>query len=120
MTLSRKTAKILCVAAVGILLAAYALFDPSYGYFPKCPFLMLTGWQCPGCGSQRAIHSLLHADISSAWGYNALFVLSLPLLALLYAPVRSGWLKLLRRSVWLPRFILAIVLVWWISRNIFI
>ena len=37
-----------------------------------------TDIKCPGCGSQRAIHSLLNLDIKSAFGYNPLLVCTLP------------------------------------------
>ncbi|MGL5683791.1 MAG: DUF2752 domain-containing protein [Marinifilaceae bacterium] len=52
----------------------------EYGFFPPCPFYKLTGLQCPGCGSQRAIHSLLNGNITQAFGYNPLMVLSIPYL----------------------------------------
>ena len=71
-------AAMLVVAAV-----IYYVYDPATMPFPRCPFLMLTGWECPGCGSQRAIHSLLHLDIAAAWRYNALLVLSIPYVVLL-------------------------------------
>ncbi|WP_225974845.1 DUF2752 domain-containing protein [Arachidicoccus ginsenosidivorans] len=47
-------------------------------WFPKCPFRSLTGLQCPGCGSQRAIHDLLNLDILGAFRENALMVVSIP------------------------------------------
>jgi len=57
----------------------YSTFDPaSNSIFPKCPFLSLTGFQCPGCGSQRATHQLLNGDIAGAFQYNPLFVIALP------------------------------------------
>lgn len=68
------------VAISGSLL--YFYFDPSYNkIFPPCPFYTLTHLYCPGCGSQRAFHDLLHGDIISASGHNLLFVASLPLVA---------------------------------------
>ena len=69
----------LAVIAIAIIgLAVYAYFDPAGSVlFPKGPFRMLTGWDCPGCGSQRTIHALLHADIRQAFGYNPLLVLSI-------------------------------------------
>jgi hypothetical protein len=63
------------------LLAAVLLYmlNPSKsGLFPPCPFHALTGWYCPGCGSLRAIHQLLHGDILAALQFNPLMVLSLP------------------------------------------
>lgn len=66
------------------MLAAYAvvlyLRDPAGGGYPACPFHWATGWQCPGCGSQRAMHDLLHLRVAEAFGHNALLVLSLPVL----------------------------------------
>ena len=51
--------------------------------FPFCPFYKLTGLFCPGCGTMRASHFLLHGDFSSALKMNLLFVFSLPVIALL-------------------------------------
>ncbi len=66
------------VLAVGFL---YFRFDPSVsGFFPRCPSLMITGMECPGCGSQRALHALLHLHPITAMHYNLLLVLYLPYL----------------------------------------
>lgn len=116
--LSRKARYILAVSAACIALAVYTFFDPSSGWFPPCPFRAVTGLLCPGCGSQRAVHALLNADIASAWGYNPAFVLSLPLLAVLTMSVPFSPLKRLRRSVWLPRVVLAAIVAWWVGRNL--
>jgi hypothetical protein len=68
------------LAAIGLV---YFLVNPaSSSIFPQCPFFVLTGYQCPGCGSQRATHSLLHGDLESAMHYNALFVFAIPYLLL--------------------------------------
>ena len=79
---------VISVAAAIVLTAAiflYSAFDPADSVFwPKCPFYLLTGLECPGCGSQRAIHSLLNGDPVSAMHYNLLLVLAIPYL-LLYA-----------------------------------
>lgn len=59
----------------------YVLFDPAVSiFFPKCPSLLLTGYKCAGCGSQRAIHSLLHFDVVSAFFYNPILILYIPYL----------------------------------------
>ena len=55
--------------------------------FPPCPLYAATGLYCPGCGSTRAVHHLLHGHLAAAFGYNPLMVVSLPLLA--YAVVRE-------------------------------
>lgn len=84
---------------------------------------MLTGLKCPGCGSQRAIHALLCGDILSAFRYNALLVISLPII-LLYGIaelLRTRYNALYRKlnsptAIWA---IFVIVVLWWILRNIF-
>jgi len=69
----------LAVAVSGSLL--YFYFDPShYHFFPPCPFNTITGLFCPGCGSQRAFHALLHGDLRMAADRNVLFVIFLPFL----------------------------------------
>ena len=46
-----------------ILGAVYSVFDPlKSSFFPSCPFKSVTGLDCPGCGSQRAIYELLHLN----------------------------------------------------------
>lgn len=106
---------------VGLL---YYTFNPTSSiFFPKCPFFMLTGLKCPGCGSQRVIHHLLHLDFASAFESNALLVISLPLIAiLLYAEYRRKEKPQLYATLHKPIFIgsYSIVLItWWILRNIF-
>ncbi len=64
------------VGATGAIACAYVyLQDPSEpGHYPPCPFKILTGLDCPFCGSLRATHELLHGNVSTAIDYNALTV----------------------------------------------
>ena len=123
---------------VAILVAGcviYFSYNPVESvYFPKCPFLMLTGLKCPGCGSQRAIHALLHLDIRSAFHHNALLVLSLPYILILLTtkillnPTTSSFFSFSNKI--LPHFSNILqhpniiwsyfisVLFFWIARNI--
>lgn len=83
------------LAGLGVLLSLLHLYlhDPERGGFLDCPFRLLTGLLCPGCGSQRAIHDLLHLRVVEAFGHNALLVLSIPLLGLQW-----GWSRLNRTA----------------------
>jgi hypothetical protein len=49
---------------------------------PKCPFKLITGLSCPGCGIQRAIHAILHGHVVEAIQYNYYFLYSGPYAAL--------------------------------------
>jgi hypothetical protein len=65
------------------LAAGAVLFwlDPAtHGFYPRCFFQMMTGWDCPGCGGLRATHQLLHGHWREAFVLNPLFVVALPIL----------------------------------------
>lgn len=74
----------------GLLAAAFLyLFDPqtTAGFLP-CPFRYITGWLCPGCGAQRAMHDLMHGRFLEAFHHNAALVTALPLLGLQWSVPR--------------------------------
>jgi len=50
--------------------------------FPPCPFKLLTGWDCPGCGGLRMTHDLLHGDLAAAVTDNVFLLVGLPLLGI--------------------------------------
>lgn len=62
-------------------LAALCFVNPSAAPLPQCPVRLCLDLYCPGCGSLRAIHSLLNGEIVQAWRYNALLVCLVPLIA---------------------------------------
>lgn len=56
------------------------LFDPTRSrIYPPCIFHAVTGLYCPGCGSTRALHQLLHGNVVGALRFNPLIILALPL-----------------------------------------
>ena len=69
-------------ALVGGLAVVYSFSPAEYSFYPRCPVYFTTHWLCPGCGSTRALHALLHLDLRSALHYNALFTLLAPVLCL--------------------------------------
>ncbi len=116
-------AAIVIVAAIAFIYI-YTTFDPSAdgSLFPRCTFKTLTGLDCPGCGSQRAIHALLHGNIIEALRLNALFVIELPLLALLaLTSLFTDRFHRLRRILVSRTFILtllATIIIFTIVRNL--
>jgi hypothetical protein len=88
------------------------------GWFPPCPFRYFTGLDCPGCGSLRGLHSLLHGNILKAADYNLLLLPALPLVA-------SGvYTKITKRGEHLwsllnrPVIVLIVICAFWLARNI--
>jgi hypothetical protein len=96
-------------AAVGLVLVYR--FDPARVHvFPPCLFHLATGLQCPGCGSTRALHHLLHGDVAGAFRLNPL-LLAVPPFA-----VAARWRRIgASRAVgWTA---LTVILAWWVVRN---
>lgn len=70
----------LLLTAVVAAGAWLGLHDPAVSELvPRCPTYAWTGILCPGCGALRAAHELLRGNLSSAFAYNALWVLAAPL-----------------------------------------
>lgn len=71
----------LSIIAIGGVCYFYFKYNPTeHSFFLPCPLRYATGLECPGCGSQRAIHQLLHGDFKAAWGLNPFLILSIPLM----------------------------------------
>ncbi|MFI9365277.1 DUF2752 domain-containing protein [Kitasatospora sp. NPDC053057] len=112
------------LAAVAIPAGYVTVVDPNApGHYPDCPFLTATGWWCPGCGGLRCVHALAHGDLTGALHDNAVAVLLLGVLAVLW--LRWGWAALtlgppVRVSVGARRWALIglLVLVFEVVRNL--
>lgn len=122
----RRVGPILIIVLLAAIAVAYKYLDPAVvPIFPRCPFRLLTGYLCPGCGSQRAIHHLLNLDLAGAWQMNPLFVIALPYLALvlLLRPLahhspRCARLRDLLLGYRASVVILVVILLFWVGRNI--
>ncbi|MDR0844815.1 MAG: DUF2752 domain-containing protein [Tannerella sp.] len=127
-TLSRKKIILYLCLTIGLIAGSviYFRYNPEGSMlFPKCPFLLLTGLKCPGCGSQRAIHALLHLDIGAAFCYNAFLVISIPYVILLLAgkavqffTSNSDFAFQIQRPAIIWSYF-AFTMLFWISRNVF-
>ncbi len=69
------------ILLLGGLVLVYACPPSQYGFYPLCPIKVLTGFSCPGCGSTRALHALLHLRFSEAFALNPLFTCASPVLS---------------------------------------
>jgi len=107
---------------LAIVIIAYGRFDPESGYFPACIVKKATGFDCPGCGSQRAIHALLQGQLLDAWRFNALMLMLTPLAiaAIIIEAWRERWPRIHRimSSKWTAATIIAVITLWTIIRNL--
>ena len=99
------------------------VFEPGKsGFFPACPFRLLTGFTCPGCGTTRALHEILHGHFAAAFMLNPLLLLAIPFL--LFALLRYSVI-VMRGGVPRPNALPApviyalfvIIVSFWIFRN---
>lgn len=117
---------ILIVGGLFFLIWIYTVYNPlESGFFPKCPFKQLTGLDCPGCGSQRAIHFLLNGSWELAWQSNPLLIVAIPYVvtgAFFDAAKKDNpkMLKWRNRLLGINaiKIIFVIVLLFWVGRNI--
>jgi hypothetical protein len=115
------------MAALGVAIAAVATlywFAPDgESYYPGCPFFLTTGWYCPGCGSLRALHALLHGHFVEAVDLNAWLMLILPFglssgIWQIYSGIRLDRYMPSRSSMVMVYIFLAAALLFGVARNL--
>jgi hypothetical protein len=101
---------------------AVALVDPSGGP-TVCPFRLVTGLDCPGCGATRAAHQLFTGHLLAAADLNLLALVAIPLVLWgLYASLTAmlggpRWRTFSPSEGWL-RVALVVAVAFWVVRNI--
>ncbi len=107
------------------LLIVYGSLNPEKcSVFPQCPFKLLTGFDCAGCGSQRAIHHLLNLNLIKAFESNSLLVISIPYLILLFFAERfelkndfAFRINQKLQNHFSIRVVFLVIVFWWVGRN---
>jgi len=116
---------------IGLLLfcgviVIYYTYNPSSANTPflSCPLKTVTGYHCPGCGSQRAIHQLLHLNFYKAFRLNPFMVASLPIiiyalgLRLYNYLFRTQYRVGLFYSKWFIFGYFGLAVLYWVLRNL--
>ena len=130
--MARKVARIWYYIIPAVLVAAgmfYYFMDPQTTWFmPKCMMKELTGFQCPSCGAQRALHAFLPGHVAEALSYNLFFVIAIPFLLLTaYSVMMMRRPDPSRTTVLLFNFTtsrytlysyIVLYLAWWVIRNV--
>ena len=124
-----RTRQLMITAGVWLSLSAIAIFvfffnpaSPSNQWFPKCPFRLVTGMQCPGCGSTRAFYQLLHLHPIAAFKFNPLMILTLPFIVYGFLGfTRSAVMGRPQRRLFIPPIYLwawlFLLIFFWVFRN---
>ena len=116
----RMLAPMAALAGVGVAWAAVTAWSPGDDGVILCPFRLITGLDCPLCGSTRAAAELAHGNLVAALDHNAFFVLVvLPLSVLAW----SWWAVAAWRGRPFPQIptrllqaLLVLLAAWWILR----
>lgn len=126
--MSKKTIllTLLFLGIIVLVIVVYRFTDPIDAvWMPKCFSYSCFGVRCPGCGTQRALHSLFMGDVKGAFMYNPLLVVSVPyFVCVLFLEIKSVRKRYPRihhallgqRAIWV---LLAILLIYTLVRNYF-
>lgn len=119
-----KAPTLLAGAVVGASVLLHLRDPHESGSWGFCPWLVLTGTYCPGCGGLRAVNDLTRGDLAGAASSNVLFVASLPLLLFFWGRWFSErWSnRSRRRASTRVAFIyaglaLTVMIAFWVVRN---
>ncbi len=122
--MSRRTITIsILTICAGIGIVIYYNIDPAQSFLaPKCAFRLLTGYDCPACGGQRALYAVLHGQWLDALRFNPFLLLSVPYVAAVFYTsfCKSRFAVTMRRYVQHRATVfcyVALFFIWWILRN---
>lgn len=115
------------VAIILALIAAAALYytiDPATSAFaPQCMLHRFTGLQCPGCGSQRMLHAMLHGNVAEAFRFNPFLFILFPFIVFaLWLETQHTVRPRLYAKVYCPTtlyVVIAAIIIWFVVRNIY-
>lgn len=112
------------ILPLGILIA----ISKGLNYFPivvTCSIKDYTGWDCPGCGGQRAIDAIVKGKFKEAFYYNQLIYFYLGVLIYIYVLFVEYYI--LKNKEFMKRFgfsnafaffLIAVISFFFILRNI--
>lgn len=119
-----KLKQFIMLLLLGVIAFFYFTINPTeVDFLLKCPLYKTTGVYCPGCGSQRALHHLLHFNFLKAAHNNIILIIGL--IAIIY----HYGIKLINyyftkniKSIFNTNktllIVLLLIILFWILRNV--
>ena len=114
----------LILSALAVAAGAWILYTfPPPGtpgtLYPRCMFHAMTGLLCPGCGTTHALYALVHGNVGAAIKYNP-FLFAVMIGSVYASPkLLRGQTPPLFMKPWFAWTSFAVVMAWWIGRNVF-
>jgi hypothetical protein len=119
-----RPALVLGGVVVGLSVALHLRDPHDSGSWGFCPWLVLTGTNCPGCGGLRAVNNLTRGELGAAASSNLLLVSAIPLAVGIWLRSFSQRWRGVREP--LPRgavaaataVIVVVAVAFWVVRNL--
>jgi hypothetical protein len=114
-----RTAFWIAAPLVAASLAVLYYADPSTSaFYPACPLRAMTGLLCPGCGTTRALHALLHGQFATAFRFNPMLFITAAALTPAVVSLLRGRTPRYLGQPWFACCATIAVVGWWIVRNL--
>jgi hypothetical protein len=109
------SAAVLAVAGAWVL---YHYPPATSTFYPHCAFHDLTGLDCPGCGTTRALYQLLHGNVGAAFRLNAMLFPLMFVGACATPSFLRGRVPAFTMKPWFGWGSFVVIVGWWIARNV--
>ena len=111
------------IASVIVLVVAggwvlYTFPPVTSGFYPQCVFKQATGLDCPGCGTTRALHALLHGRVGEAFRFNPMLFALMIVGGFATPSVRRGETPRFFYARWFGWGSFVVLMGWWVLRNL--
>lgn len=109
------------IAVLGIIggWVLYTFPPVTTAFYPQCTFRQLTGFDCPGCGTTRALHALLHGRFAEAFRFNPLLFVLMFVAAISVPSMLRGERPRFLYTRWFGWGTAIVIAAWWIGRNLY-
>ncbi len=108
--------------ATAFVLAVHVVDPNEPGSYPTCPWLLITGTWCPGCGALRATRALTEGDIGTALARNPVTVIAWVAMVIGFANwtfrMWTGRQKKRLAPAWVLYTLFGALLAFWVLRNV--